>query len=580
MAELSSGFRLNGIPVWPASGEIDSPGGRVRVEPKAMAVLMALAEAGGAVVNREELIRAVWPRGFVTDDVLTRCVSQLRKSLGDCVSAPVFLETIPRRGYRLVCKVEPGTGDLPATPVPPEATLLVLPFQSFAAESDGYLADGLTELLIARLASLRTIRVISRTTAMKYRHSTLSIPEIATQVGATWIVEGSVLRAGDRIQVVAQFIEAKSDAHVWAETYVRDLSDLLVIQNEIANRVAGSVRLNLHLDDVPDRPTAALGAHDLRHYLRARQLISRRTPEALREALEMLQGIAGTAPGYAPAWASIAEIQFMLMHYGEEPADRMLPACRESLHRALTLNPDDPQALGIAGILQLMYEWRPELAMRTLARALECRPSFTVAMLGLANACAITRRFPEAEAWMRHALECDPLDVGLNMNLGDHLILQGRFADAAEALAKVETLSPGHRPALLRRAWALALAGQAAAAGEVLAQARASQDPDHHWFEYAALVHGVAGDRRAAASALASLEAVAERTHASAWCRARACAAAGQVHKAMQWLQAAVRARESSVPFAAVTPAFRDLRQRPEFVQLLAELGLPGTPVT
>jgi TolB-like protein/Tfp pilus assembly protein PilF len=574
MAARSSGFRLNGRPVWPASGEIDSPTGRVRVEPKAMAVLVMLAEADGAVVSRETLIQAVWPRGFVTDDVLTRCISQLRKSLGDPASKPVFLETIPRRGYRLVCRIESGAENPPVLPASPDATLLVLPFQSLATESDTYLADGLTEILIARLSALRQIRVISRTTAMKYRHSALSIPEIAAQVGATWIVEGSVLRAANRIQVVAQFIEARSDAHIWAETYIRDLSDLLVIQNEIANRVASSVKRKLDLDDVPDPPTAALTADDLRQYLRGRQLISRRTPEALREALELLQDVAGAAPDYAPIWSSIAEIQFMLAHYGEEPAIRTLATCRESLHRAMTLSPDDPQALGLAGILELMFDWQPEQAMRTLAHALELRPSFTMAMLGLANACAITRRFPEAEAWMRHALACDPLDVGLNMNLGDHLILQERFAEAAEALAEVDQLSPGHRPSLLRRAWANALAGQADAADDALVRAYTGRAPDHHWFEYAALVYGAAGDLQATRSALASLEVLARSTHVSAWGLARACAAAGQPERAMEWLRSAVRARESSLPFVGVTPAFRELRQHPEFIRLLAELGL------
>jgi TolB-like protein/DNA-binding winged helix-turn-helix (wHTH) protein/Tfp pilus assembly protein PilF len=574
MTELSPGFRLNGWAVWPASGEIDSPAGRVRVEPKAMAVLVMLAEAGGAVVSREALIRGVWPRGFVTDDVLTRCISQLRKSFGDPAAEPMFLQTIPRRGYRLVCRIEPGMVASPAAPGPPDATLLVLPFQSLGAESDSCVADGLTELLIARLSALRQVRVISRTTAMKYRHCALSIPEIAAQVGATWVVEGSVLGTANRIQVVAQFIDAQADAHVWAETYVRDLEDLLTIQNEIANRVAASVKRKLQIDEVPGGPTATLSALELRQYLRGRQLISRRTPEALREALGLLQQLAAGAPDYAPAWSSIAEIRFMLMHYGEEPAARMLDPCRESLQRALTLRPDDPQSLGLAGILELLLDWRPERAMLTLARALEQRPSYTMAMLGLANACAVTARFAEAEAWMRHALECDPLDVGLNMNLGDHLILQGRFAAAAHALAAVDSLSPGHRPSLLRRAWALALAGERCAAADTLARARTDDAPDHQWLEYAAMVHGVSGDRAGAAAALASLEALAAHRHISAWGRARACAAAGDAGRAMHWLRAAVRARESSVPFVRVTPAFRELRRHPEFVQLVAELGL------
>lgn len=574
MTPVVPAFRLNGRAVWPASGEIDGPTGRVRVEPKAMAVLVMLADAAGAVVTREALIQKVWPRGFVTDDVLTRCISQLRKSLGDQTGAPVFLETIPRRGYRLVCRIEAGAVTSSTPPCPVDAALLVLPFQNLGADPDNCVADGLTELLIARLSSLRRIRVISRTTAMKYKDCGLSVPEIAAEVGAKWIVEGSVLGAADRIQVVAQFIDAQSDAHVWSETYFRDLEDLLMIQNEIAHRVAVSVKRELVLDDVPEVPGATLSAGDLRRFLRSRQLITRRTPKALREAEALLQGVVAATSDYAAAWSSIAEIRFMLMHYGEEPPFQMLGPCRESLHRALAIDPHDPNAIALEGILELMIDWQPTRAMRSLTRALDHRPSFTMAMLGLANACAVTGRFAEAEAWIRHAIQCDPLDVGLNMNHGDHLILQGRFAEAAEVLAAVDGLSPGHRPSMLRRAWALALAGEHNTAIDVLARACAAHAPDHHGLEYAAMVHGLAGDQQRAAAATASLEALARTSHVSSWARARARMAAGDEEQALAWLRAAIQARESSVLFVQVTPAFRKLHARPEFLELVAALDL------
>lgn len=567
-----SEYRLNGHSIRPASGEVQGPSGWVRIEPKTMAVLSMLAQAGGAVVGRDAILQHVWPRGFVTDDVLTRCIGQLRRALGDDRSAPSFVETIPRRGYRLVCQIESGPRTPLAMPGTPDATLLVLPFQDLTGGRESHLANGLTELLIARLSSLRDIRVISRTTAMKYRQSELSIPELAAQVGATWIVEGSVLGTAQRFQVVAQLIEARSDGHIWAETYLRDLSDLLVTQNEIAERVAASIKHTLALDDAAETPAAQLNSVQLRQYLRARHLISQRTPESLREALAISQEIAETAPGYTPLWSSMAENQFMLAHYGEASAEIMLAACRKSLNRALALSPEDPQAQGLAGILELMVDWQPEQAVRTLSRALARRPSFTVAMVGLANACAVMRRFAEAEAWMRHAIETDPLDVAVHMNLGDHLILQERFPEAVEALRKVETLAPGHRPSLLRQAWAEALAGQTAAARGTLERARGNKDPDARWLEYAAIVHGALGDRPAAASAVASLEALAPTSWITAWSHARACAAAGQPERAIEWLRAAIRARESSVPFLGVTPAFRTLRQHPPFGALLAEL--------
>ena len=202
-----------------------------------MAVLLELAAAAGGTVDRESLIRAVWPRGFVTDDVLTRCVGQLRKALGDSARTPRFLETVPKTGYRLVAPVRPRTQTTPEQP-PAGEGVVVLPFQNLSASGqDQYVADGLTELLIARLAQASQLRVISRTTAMSLKDDTRTSPEIAGALGVRWLVEGSVLMAGGQMQIVAQLIDAANDAHLWSDSYDRELEDIFAVQTEIASQV-------------------------------------------------------------------------------------------------------------------------------------------------------------------------------------------------------------------------------------------------------------------------------------------------------------------------------------------------------
>ena len=159
---LQEGFRLGPFEVVPQRNRIAGPGGDTRVEPKTMAVLLELAAAAGGTVDRESLIRAVWPRGFVTDDVLTRCVGQLRKALGDSARSPRFLETVPKTGYRLVAPVRPRTQAMPGQP-PAGEGVVVLPFQNLSASGqDQYVADGLTEMVLARHGARRGQRFSTR----------------------------------------------------------------------------------------------------------------------------------------------------------------------------------------------------------------------------------------------------------------------------------------------------------------------------------------------------------------------------------------------------------------------------------
>jgi len=310
--EFESGFSVAGREVIPLEGRIGSARGVLRVEPKAMAVLLELARHAPGVRSRMQIEQAVWPRGYVSEDALTRCIGQLRRALGDDPRAPRVIETIPRRGYRLCAAPAPPARAVPDAPPHPRAaveTLLVLPFRHLAAQREDFLAEGLTELLILRLCGLRGLRILSRTTAMQFAATTASVAEIAARTGAGWIVEGSILQAGERVQIVAQLIDARSDTHIWAADYTHGLKDLLAMQNDIAERVAAAIRAKLGVAGAPapTKPRPPLAASGVRDYLRGRHLMSRRTVAALRDAIEAFAAVTVEQPDFAPAWASRAE---------------------------------------------------------------------------------------------------------------------------------------------------------------------------------------------------------------------------------------------------------------------------------
>lgn len=579
---LEKGFRIGTREVLPLQGRILGPAGAQHVEPKAMQVLLELARHGGEPCSRRQIEEVVWPRGFVSEDALTRCVRQLRRALGDDPRTPAYIETIATRGYRLCLPVQPLSA-VPAAPLAPAApaaaaragaSLIVLPFRQVSAQAEAFVAEGLTELLNLRLCALQGVRILSRTTALRFAGSSATLAEIAAQTGADWAVEGTVIQAGERLQVIARLVDVRSDAHAWAGDYTGTLQDLIEVQNEIAERIATAIHARLATDrdagGHAGRSPPSLAAQPLRDYLRGRHLMSRRTVPTLREAITAFAAVGSAAPDFAPAWASRAECELMLMHYGAADPVELLAICEGHLQRALALDPDLGIGLSLRGALRFFFALDFDASERDLRRALTLLPSYSLAMVQLASVAAVTHRFDEAGAWMAQALLVDPLDVGVNMNLGDHMMLQRRWADAVQALQRALELAPTHRPSQLRLAWALALDGQALAARAALAACGPQGEADTAWLEHAALIEAACGRADIAAAHHEALVRIAAQRRVSAWSLARAAAAAGRRDEALAALETAVQERSTSLPFLRVTPAFEALHGDPRFEALAA----------
>lgn len=568
--DLEDGFRIGPLDVLPLEGRIAGPCKSVRVEPKVMEVLLELARHAPEVRTRRQIERAVWPRGYVSPDVLTRCIAQLRRALGDDPKAPAFLETIPKRGYRL-CKAAQAIQGRRAVEEGIES-LIVLPFRHVSPATEEFVADGLTELLILRLCGLRGVRVLSRTTSMQFKSAQAGLPEISARTGADWVIEGSVLQSGDRIQVVAQLIDARTDAHIWGTDYTGEVRDLLALQNAIAERVAAAMRARFGAAGARGGRAVVLAPATVRDYLRGRHLMSHRTVPALRDAVEAMAAVSAAAPDYAPAWASRAECEMLLMHYGGEPPSTLLPVCEEHIERALAIDPDLGIGHSVRGGLRFFFGLDFARAVDDLERALALLPSHVLALVLMANVAAVRQEFAEATAWIEQALLVDPLDVGVNMNLGDHMILQRRYAEAARALRQALNLSPDHRPSRLRLAWALALGGEAAAARAALAASGPNDDADAIWLEFAALVEAAAGDPRAAMKHDETLRRLAAKQRVPAWALARSAASAGRREAALAALACAAQERTSSWPFLRISPAFDTLHDDARFESLAEAL--------
>jgi len=563
---LNKGFRLGAVEVKPADCVVVADGQAKRVEPKVMDVLLALAASGGSTVSREQLIAAVWPRGYVTDDALNRCISNLRAALGDKPREPRYIFTVPRKGYRLALAA------VPLEPLAGRQGLLVLPFQNLSPTTDSYIVDGLTELLIARLAVALDQPVISRTTAMTFKNSQRDLTSISGQLGVRWVVEGSVLQMGEQVQIVVQLIDAETDSHCWAETWTRPVSDMLTVLNEISRLVAGLVRTKLRASEPKPVQEQSLPTDLLRQYLHGVYLNSKRTHASLRQAAACFERVLGAIPDHVPALSGLAQTHVLLAHYGALSTAEGFGKARQYAEAALDLEPESQEPLAHLAAVSFFYDWDFERAARRIERVLAIHPGNEIGRVMAANIDAVNRCGERALSHIDRALEVDPLNIGLLMNSGDHLILQHRFGEAAHALAAALDIDPSFRPARLRLAMALAFDGRQDDALACLSVAGAERGEDAAYYEYLAIARGALGLTEDAADAARRLEN--QTTGVTPWALARAWASAGDSVRAIRYLRAAFDARSSSVPFLGVTPVFRGLRKLPEIKQLMDKLGL------
>lgn len=408
-------FRVGQWQVLPERNLLAGPEREVRLSARAIDVLCHLAEHPGEVVSRDEFTIAVWGDTVVTDDALTGCISEIRRALSDSAANPKYIETIPKRGYRLIAPVEPladspgVANDSIAARMPErlfagtryrapaitvalvlvalagwwwhgnrapeilEPSLAVLPFENFMADEDRPFADGLHHDLLTRLSAIADLRVISRTSVMRYRGTTRTIGEIAAELGVNWVLEGAVQQVGDQIQLNAQLINARTDSHVWAKTYQRTLTaeNLFAIQAEITEDISRSLRANLkpqEQDRVARIPTDNLDAYF--SFIQARTLLGQRTAVGMRNAAEMFGYIIEQDPEFAAAWAGLADAQVMLVYYGHGPLPQ-LPDARVAANRALELDGDLAYAHQVQGQIHMAMEHDGPAALEAFGRANE-----------------------------------------------------------------------------------------------------------------------------------------------------------------------------------------------------------------
>jgi TolB-like protein/Flp pilus assembly protein TadD len=462
----------------------------------------------------------------------------------------------------------------PAASTAERGTLAVLPFVNATDDpADEYFSHGLTEELMDRLARTGKLRVVSRTSAFALKGQNLGAREVGEMLGVAALVEGGVRRDGERVRINVRLVSARDGYQLWSETYDRRLTDVIGVQEEIAQSIAKTLAGQLGGEARVETSEASLAdpvAYD--HYLKGRFYWHRRTEQGLRAAVDHFGAAVQHAPEYAPAWAGLGDAYAVLGFYDYLPPGEAFPKAQEAAQRALQLDPDNASAEATLGYAALYFDWNLASAEERFRRSIALDPHNSKAHQWYGNLLTAAGRFDEAEREMRRAQQLEPLSLIASAALGWSLYHSGRHELALEQYRLTLALDPEFELAYLWSGWALEALGRYDEALAMLQDAVRRSQGSGLSTASLARVHALRGERAEAESVLEKL--IGSDSYLPAYDIGKAWLALGDSKQADQWLQRAFEQRSHSLVFLRVDPQLSAHREDPALQKLTARLAI------
>jgi TolB-like protein/DNA-binding winged helix-turn-helix (wHTH) protein/Tfp pilus assembly protein PilF len=588
----------------------------VPLAPKAVETLLALLANSGRVMEKDELIKIVWPDTFVEEGGLARNISVLRKALGDEAEGGKYIKTITRRGYQFVATVKESSEPFPAPapdpdpPIPPPprpswlipaliasalasaiiiwwitrppkpslgmTSLVVLPLENRSSEeAQDYFADGMTDAVLTRLAKIRALKVVSYSGGKGPREAAAVI---SRRLHVDAAIEGSVISSGDRVRINVRLIQAGSGQHLWAEEYEGDLRNVLAIQGEVAKAIAHEIQVKATPQEEvrltkshPVDPEAYLA------FLKGRYYASRRSGEGLLKSLDYFQQAIQKDPSYALAYSGLADAYALLGSSGYDVFPPLEAQAKAAALVAQALKLDDtlPEAHTSLGYLKLSYDWDFPAAEKEFLRAIDLNPGYPTAHHWYAHYLLAQGQMEPALAEMKRAQELEPLSLILNTGVGWCLYYARRYDEAIAQFGNVFQMEPSFVPAQFALAMTYMQKGstrEAIAEWQKLNTAYAGRVP----LPLAGLgvAQANAGNRREAQNALNQLQAMKAQRYVPALYPALIYSALHDDKQALNWAPKALAERPEYLIYLRVEPAFERLRADPQFQSLARRAGL------
>jgi TolB-like protein/tetratricopeptide (TPR) repeat protein len=550
--------------------ELCKDGIKIRLQEQPLQILQALLEHSGEIVTREELRKRVWPTDtFVDfDHGINNAIKRLRQALGDTTETPRYIETLPRRGYRFVERVETGEDSV--------RSLAVLPLENLSHDPEQeYFADGLTDSLITQLARISALRVVSRTTAMHYKRIHRPLPEIARELGVSKIVEGTVQRSGGRVRICAQLVEASTDTHLWADSYERDLRDVLSLQSEVVRAIVKEVQIKLTPQEQAHLARANRvdpEAYDA--YLRGRYYVQRRG-DALRKGVQCFEHAIERDPTYAAAYAGLADCLSLLGWWAFVPPLEGCGRAKEVALKALQLDESLGEAHASLAWATVHYDYDFALAEKEYRTSIELNSRYATGHQWFGLYLTMIGRHEEGFQELKTGIRLDPFVPIINACLAWGYWLARRQDDHIEQLEKTLELDPNFAPVN----WGLGLGYlEKGMYGPAIAAMEKSVQLSQRAPIFVSLLgeaYAVAGRREDAQKIVAELKETAKQRYVTPYILARIYAALNEKDKAFRLLEKAYREHAAWTAFMKSDPRLDNLRSDPRFGDLLRLMNFP-----
>jgi TolB-like protein len=446
----------------------------------------------------------------------------------------------------------------------------VLPLENLSGDPEQeYFADGLTEALITTLAKIRALRVVSRTTVMHYKGVHRPLPQIASELGVDAVVEGTVLRSGERVRISAQLIDARTDAHLWAESYDRDLRDVLALHSELARAIATEIQVNLTPEERQKLTVARpVDVRAYEAYLKARFHWNKLTPDGLKKAIGHFQDAIAKDPTYSAAYSGLADCSSRLGFWGFASPEQGYGAAKAAAQKAVELDPALAEAHASLAWAIMHYDWDCIAAEKEFRHAVELNPNYTSLPHFHAVCLAVMGCEDESVAEMKRVLSLDPLSLVGNMTATAIFWILRRFDDAVELGRRTLELDPCFAPTHWALGFAYGDSGRYDAARAELENAIQISNGEAVHMAVLGYVHAKAGKRDEALRIVAELTGLSKQRYIMPLWLAMIYAPLNERDLAFQWLEEAYRDRSSWMVYSERAMWLDNLRSDPRFEDL------------
>jgi TolB-like protein len=549
----------------------------VSLTPKAFDTLVYLVEHGGAVLGKDELMRAIWPDTAVEENNLNQNISLLRRVLGEDSSEHRYIATVPGRGYQFVANVRMAAGAQELTG-PAEASIAVLPFVNLSADpANEYFCDGLAEDLIHALSQLEQLRVAARTSAFFFKDKHADVREIAQKLNVSTVLEGSVRKSGNRLRITAQLINASNGYHLWSERYDRELEmqDVFDLQDEITLAVVSTLKVRLLGGE-----KSALLRHHTRNprayelYLKGRFHLFKMAPAEIQTGISFFERAIQLDSSYALAHVGLAHAyRVSVLALDVDPIGTFAKA-KEAALRAIAIDDTLAEAHVALGFIYLWHDWDWNAAAKEVQRSLELNGQSADTHWFYGRLLFLKGRHHEALAEIGLARQLDPLSPIINANEGLYLLYAGRSEEALLRLRETVELDPNSflaRMFLIRAL--LAHGGFAEAIPEALTLQAMNPNASMP-IAFAGFAQARSGQQGAARATLKKLLQLSKQRYVPPYCIAMIYCGLSEPDETLAWLERGFEQRDPRMILIKEDLTWGKLRDDPGFLSLLKRMNL------